>query len=443
MRACDIMRWPCHLLAVFVLTACGGGSVTDTPDPTTPIDTTKPPPTVQRASITARVSIDPADVNLAQQAGISVSGLTVRLTSSRAGEAVRTGVTGADGTVLFDNLLEASYSASVERKLTTEELAKLAPPDREASVFAGGGQVVLSPPTGRSVDLAMVGARRGSLVVSEFFAYFGPPERGFDNYLYGSYMEVYNNSDTTAYLDGILYFQTPGVWHRANSENGTCESLPKSLRLDSSAVFSTNVKAFPGSGRDFPIRSGEAKVVAMDAINHAAVAPVFRQANLSLADFEEFWTDADVDNPFAVNVVRVFGTSAGVFGRGWGFFVQSNQLVLAAPEARSRITEVTAPSWGAAGWGTITMARVPSEYILDLISIENSTPPLADNSYCAPWTSPKYDRAPAPLSDNLVRQAIRRRSLGRAAGGNEILQRTKNSARDFELAEPLRRSLNK
>src|SRR5262245_22446321 len=125
--------------------ACGGSTVTDTPDPTPPpVDTTKPP-TVQRASITARVTIDPIDAGLAQQAGISVSGLTVRLTSSRAGEPVRTAVTDAAGTARFDNLLEAVYSASVERKLTTEELAKLSPVDREASVFAGGGQAVLSP----------------------------------------------------------------------------------------------------------------------------------------------------------------------------------------------------------------------------------------------------------------------------------------------------------
>lgn len=431
------------MLALAVLVACGGSTVTDTPDPTPPVDTTKPGPTVQRASITARVTIDPADASLAQQAGISVSGLTVRLTSSRAGEPVRTAFTGADGTVRFDNLLEASYSASVERKLSTEELAKLPPTDREASVFAGGGQVVLSPPSGRSIDLALVGARRGSIIISEIFTYYGPPERGFDNYVYGSYMEVYNNSDTTAYLDGILYLQTLTTIHRSNPQNGTCDALPKNLRLDSTAVYTGNIRAFPGSGRDFPIRPGEAKIVAMDAINHATAVPIFRQLDLSRADFEEFWTDADVDNPFATNIVRVYGGTAGVFGRGYGFMVNSGQLILLAPAARAHITEVTNPGWSAAGWGTFLSARVPSEYVLDVVGLESATPPLGDNGYCAPWTSPRYDRAPAPLSDFLVRQAVSRRSLGFAPGGNEILQRTKNSARDLMLAEPLKRSLDK
>ena len=186
MQAVAISRRMLQALFLLALGACGGGSVTDTPDPSPPVDTTKPGPTVQRASITTRVTIDPIDASLAQQAGIGVAGLTVRLTSARAGEPVRTSVTAADGTARFDNLLEGSYSASVERKLTTEELAKLAPSDREASVFAGGAQIVLSPPTGGSVDVALVGARRGSIVISEIFAYYGPPERGYDNYIYGT-----------------------------------------------------------------------------------------------------------------------------------------------------------------------------------------------------------------------------------------------------------------
>ena len=441
MRPLQILR---RVLVVFGLAACGGSTVTDTPSPTAPVDTTKPPTTVQRASITARVTIDPVDADLAQRAGIGVSRLTVRLTSSRAGDPVRTAVTEDDGTVRFDNLLEASYSASVERRLTADELSRLAPVDREASMFAGGGQVVLSPPTGRSVDVALVGARRGSIVISEIFAFYGPPERGFDNYVYGSYLEVYNNSDTTAYLDGILYLVTPPTLHRSNPQSGTCDALPKNLRIDSSAVYTGVITAFPGSGRDFPIRPGEAKVVAMDAINHATAAPVFRQLDLSRADFEQFWTDGDVDNPFAANILRVYGSTAGVFGRGFGFMVNSGQAVLLVPEARARITEVTVPGWSAAGWGTFTAARVPSEYILDLVALDSAIPPIEGAAgYCAPWTSPRYDRAPAMLSNFLVRQAISRRSLGRTAAGHEILQRTRNSARDFMLAEPLRRSLDK
>ncbi|QJR34271.1 DUF4876 domain-containing protein [Gemmatimonas groenlandica] len=436
--------------AAALATACGGGGVADTGGgPTTPTDTTRPP-TVQRASVTARVTIDPADASLAQQAGIGVDGLTVRLTSSRAGEPVRTAVTGADGTARFDNLLEGIYTASVDRALTAAELQRLPVGQREAAVFAGGGQVVLTPPASRDASIALVGARRGSVVISEIFGNYGPPGSGTNNYVYGSYLEVYNNGDTTAYLDGMLLLQASGLHSSVTSIGGpSCDQSPNSARLDSTAVYTGTIIAFPGSGQDYPIRPGEAKVMAMDAVNHMVAAPEKEQVDLSRAQFEQFWTDGDVDNPESVNMVRVYGTTAGVFGRGLPYFSGSLQHVLLSRAARPFVTPVDVPYCGASGCTPRTSARVPSEYILDLMALEYSplTPGYAvsEAQYprCVPWTSPFYDRAPAPLVSTIQRKAIARRSLGRTADGREILQRTRNSARDLELAEPLRRSLNK
>jgi len=445
-RVCRLLQ----SLLVIGFVACGGGAVTDTPGPTTPVDTTKPPTTVQRASITARVTIDPVDASLARQAAIGVSGLTVRLTSSRASDPVRTAVTAADGTVRFDNLLEGVYSADVERTLTVTELQRLPAADREASVFAGGGQVVLSPPASREVEVALVGARRGSVVISEIFGNYGPPGSGTNNYVYGSYLEVYNNGDTTAYLDGMMLLMTIGHHSNTTSIGGAaCNESPKTLRLDSSAVYTGTIIAFPGSGQQYPIRPGEAKVMAMDAVNHIAAAPEKEQVDLSRADFEQFWTDGDTDNPFAVNIERVYGTTAGVFGRGMPYFSGGLQHVLLSRLARAHITQVEYIVCAGFGCQPTTSARIPSEYILDLVALEYS--PLspgydvavAQYPKCVPWTSPFYDRAPAALADTRQRKAISRRSLGRAADGREILQRTRNSARDFALLEPLKRSLNR
>ena len=448
MRSLGFSRPLLKALTTLALAACGGSTVTDMPGPTTPVDTTKPPTTVQRASITARVSIDPLDASLAQQAGIGVSNLTVRLTSSRAGEPVRTATTGADGAVQFDALLEARYTVDVVRTLTASEVQRLSPADREASVFSGGAQVVLSPPASRSIDVLLVGARRGSIVISEVFGNYGPTSTGTLNYVYGSYVEFYNNSDTTAYLDGLVFLSAMG-WHR-QSYAGSCSKSPWSARLDSAAVYAGSaVMAFPGSGRDFPIRAGEGKVMAMDAINHMVAAPEKEQVDLSCAQFEQFWTDADTDNPESANMLRIHGTSGGVFGRGVPYF-SAGQYVLLSAAARAQIRSAIVPYTFSDGTSRPDeWARVPSEYILDLVAIEYS--PLAPGydvaqqtlPPCVPWTSPFYDRAPAPLQSTHERKSNARRSLGRTVDGREILQRTKNSARDLELAEPLRRSLNK
>jgi hypothetical protein len=51
------------------------------------------------------------------------------------------------------------------------------------------------------------------------------------------------------------------------------------------------------------------------------------------------------------------------------------------------------------------------------------------------------ERDPVRLLDSFVPMAISRKSLGRTNAGIELLQRTRNGARDFELASFLRRSL--
>lgn len=447
MRRTDMLRAVCVVM-VAGMAACGGGGVSDTgtgPGPTPPVDTTKPP-TVQRASITTRVTIDPADAAIASVAGVTTGGIIVRLTRAASGFTPQTAVTAADGTVRFDNLLEGLYSVSVDRTLTAAELARLSPGDRDASVFAGGAQVVLSPPANQALDVAIVGARRGSVVISEIFANYGPTSSGTNNYVYGSYIELYNNGDTTAYLDGMVLFRTSPTAHsRTLDDPGRCEQLPNTLRLDTTAVHSGIIYGFPGTGTDYPIRPGEAKVVAMDAINHIVAAPEKEQVDLSRAHFEQFWTDADVDNPEAVNMVRVYGSSAGVFGRGFASFSNGLQL-LVSRAGRDQLTEVSVPNTSG---GTFTTARLPSQHILDVVALEYSplTPgyEVAQQLFprCVPWASSFYDRAPAPLMDSRLRKSISRRSLGRTSDGREILQRTRNSERDFFLADPLQRSLNR
>ena len=437
------------ILSVLLLTACTSGGIVETTDGVlgTPTDSTRTP-TVQRAAISVRVSVDPADAAIAQQAGISVGGLAIRLTSQRPGDPGRTAVTAADGTTRFDNLLEGVYQASVERRLTAAEVARLPAGDRDASVFAGSGQVILTPPTAGTVQMELVGARRGSVVISEIFGNYGPISTPPPNYVFGSYLEVYNNSDTTAYLDGMLLIRTP-LWNTASSISGPCDTPDKLLRLDSTAVYAaSSVVAFPGTGREYAIRPGEALVMAMDAIDHRAAAPDKQQVDLSKAHFEQFWSDADTDNPFAANMVRLLGNSGTVFGRGLPYFGGA-QHVLLSRDAWAVRREVPITNCSAFGCVPATALRFPSQHILDLWALEshNSEPGWAvaqvNFPRCVPWTSPAYDRAPAELGASTLPVAVRRRTVGFTAEGRAILQRTKNSARDLEHAVPLQRSLAK
>ncbi len=410
--------------------------------------TPKPPTTVQRAAIAVSVNFDPADAVVAGTAGVSRSGLTVRLTRDAPGFSPATATTDANGVARFSGLLDGIYQLSVDRALTATELARLPPADRDASIFAGGASAVLSPPVNTATTLSLIAARRGSLVISELFPFNNPLTTNL-GYNWGTYIELYNNADTTVYLDGVLIFKTPLTLHGGWPEY-PCDQYNRAERLDSNFLHSSSVvHQFPGNGRDFPLQPGRATVLAVDALNHNAAAPGMGQLDLSGAEFEQIGSDADPGNPFAANMIRVYA-GTGALGRGYPYVGANIAHAIALPAARAAITTAplintygTPPSVGTIG----TAYRIPRSLVLDVMAVFYSPdePGYGNSSgvTCAPFMAPAFDRAPAPLVNTRRSIAISRKTLTRSTEGREILQRTRTSARDFEYAAPLRRSLKK
>ena len=80
--------------------------------------------------------------------------------------------------------------------------------------------------------------------------------------------------------------------------------------------------------------------------------------------------------------------------------------------------------------------RIPAGKILDVLAV-GPTPdqePLFGEPRCPMWTDPKFDQQAAALYDGDVVNAFRRQKLGVLPDGRVVLQRTKNSARDFRGA---------
>jgi hypothetical protein len=168
--------------------------------------------------------------------------------------------------------------------------------------------------------------------------------------------------------------------------------------------------------------------------------------NLARAPFEMIGTEADIDNPGAANMVRLKGTTGGM-GRGENIILGS-MYGLALPVARD--TTQLPRSFITNEGALSSVYRIPREAILDVIGIAQfDAERMASGAYrgglrpCDPWAPPQFERSRAKLFGAEQSLAVRRRSLGRTAEGREILQRTGAAARDFELAQPLRRSLDK
>ena len=127
-----------------------------------------------------------------------------------------------------------------------------------------------------------------NIVINEIY-YAGPQNKS--HYFYDQFVELYNRSDSTVYLDGLILCR------------GRQYHNPLMDSLDYVQVL--YVYQFPGEplvGREYPLAAHQFAVVAMDAFDHSKY--IDTALDLSTADWEFYNPYAsDVDNP-APNVVN-------------------------------------------------------------------------------------------------------------------------------------------
>jgi hypothetical protein len=389
--------------------------------------------TVQRATLTVTIGVSGDDSAFAAAlgspngvlAGAEVIIERVGTTGSRQFD-----TTEADGQVRFERLLGGTYSVRAVRLLSASETALLGPGAEDVNAFGGGSNLAVSAPS-TDTTITIHAGRRGSLVISEVYAYsprgVGGPSL---NYFFGHFIELYNNSDTTIYLDGkVIARDMDGLMR--DGDRFPC-TIGEEWRNDPDGIWSQHLYAFPGTGRDYPLAPGQAVVVATDAIDHGAIQSGL--PDLSGARFE-FIGSADVDNPSAVNMlnvgIREFISTLGhgLYFAGWADMV----VVLADSMDVSTLPEDDVPVFTEP-----RHVRIPREKILDVFM---TTPtPAVESAYtyplCPQGTNLYFEGQPANLRDLESPNTYRRRLLVVLASGRAVLMRTKTSANDFEGVVP-------
>jgi hypothetical protein len=272
-----------------------------------------------------------------------------------------------------------------------------------------------------------VAGRRGSLVISELYAHAPSlPAGGF--YYTGDYLELYNNSDTTIYLDGKVI----GVgisWLRDYvGSPRDCDAMAK-WRIDSAGIWTSTFYRIPGTGQTYALAPGEAVMLATDAIDHRQYLSSLQ--NLSGADFE-FLGPSDVDNPAVPNMVNIGLHEPGsVIGHGL-IFNSINRIVFVADSLDpSTLVHDDLPV------NDPDHVRIPAAKLLDVFtSIMQPYLEATVTQPCPELIDPTFDRAHANLLDYNSFDTIKRRVLFAGASGNVVLQRTRTSSRDFMTSSP-------
>ena len=384
---------------------------------TTGTDTTSTDTTVvRRGTLIVTGLVSGADATIAAQlgwAGGIVVGARVR---AQRGSQVLSATTDSAGRVTFANILPGDYQVSLLRVLTDAERALLTPDQADVNAFGGGESVTLAPP---ATDVAVTAraTRRGSLVISEMFPMTW---MGDQNYYFGTYIELYNNADTTIYLDGKLFGRGPFFQVDHPEYDQPC-SLTQQWQTDSLGLWSGHVWRLPGTGRQYPLAPGEAAVMATDAVDHSVVDS--RWPDLSSARFE-FLGASDVDNPGAGNITTVGTPSSGdLFGHGPWF--TGGSFYIADSVDVATLPMVQPPNY------RVAIPRIPREKILDFVYFLNV--PSFYEKYgfilCPVPISPVFDTGPAFWYEAARFMSFRRTSVG------SVLLRSGSTVNDFEVID--------
>ncbi len=323
--------------------------------------------------------------------------------------------TDSAGNAYISNLLPGLYKIAAYRVLSGEETG---PTGGVVRAFGDGFERELGGTS--SVSLALASDRRGSLLISE--VYDGGTTGALGDYHWAAFSELYNNGDTTVYLDGMLMGRSFGI---AYSGRLTCEDN-QPFREDPAGLWSREFHQFPGGGRDFPVPPGEVVTIAMDAVDHSQVDPAF--PDLSNADFE-LGGSGDPDNPDVPNL-PARGPTTHPYGHG--MFLWPTHVIFLALPADVATLETRTHSLGG------SYVRIPTELVLDVThgrgESPTSAPPYIGDYYCLNWVNREFDRLESifyrPDDDN--RTSVQRQVL-RTDAGHRILQDVNTSRLDFSL----------
>jgi hypothetical protein len=369
-----------------------------------------PPRAMQNVVLTILAEDENAAAQLGWDAG-RIPGATVRIADA---DSTITpgwrfeGFTAADGTIQLEAIPTGEYVVEVSRMLDAEERALARDP--AVTAFLGRSHIRPDLMEGGGTVRVPASERRG-LVISEIESYVRTATGS--HYVQGGYVELYNNSDTTIYLDGKVIAR--GYDRLYDAIPGECASNAH-IRASTMGLYAAAFEKFPGSGREYPLPPGSTVLVAVDAIDHRPFTP--HGFDLSRADFE-FRGAADVDNPAVPNMVNIGLREGSGFGLVWP--AGTTVAFLSDP-----VDVASLPRAGSPGF---EFALFPAAGILDVAVFLNEGVmfPL-----CQPIMQPSFQREAGSFglaSDPGI--SLQRRPLLRLPDGRIVLQNTRSARADF------------
>lgn len=213
-----------------------------------------------------------------------------------------------NGVALFKQILPGSYSITATKVIQSAEFTETfgyTPTEAEIN-FNGAESSVIVNATAVASNIEMKTSKVGDFVIKQI--YYGGSDTKKGAVFRDQFIEIYNNSNTVQYADGLYMAQLTGstttTVYTYTLANGQFDwSKSEGMTIGSAAntdyVYGINIIKIPGNGTQYPVQPGASIVIAQNAINHKAnyvdnsgkavsiVSPELT-VDLSTADFEAF-----------------------------------------------------------------------------------------------------------------------------------------------------------
>ncbi len=310
-------------------------------------------------------------------------------------------ISDSTGNIELSKIKADDYYISAIRAMSSQEMAQItgSPVDGIQLKNVSQGLLSISGERDTIFEITLEAVSGGSgLVISEIYA-CGPPNSGY--YYHDKYVELFNQSDTTLYLDGIIIAEITN-----NLSGDTARYL-----------YSKNIWYFPGSGRENGLEPGAFAVCALDGIDHTidtTSGQPRESVDLSHVRFEFYKEESgqDVDAVDVPNMLIFYQPS----GYDWLIGGEKDAIVISNGEINSLTFE-------------------NSMYAIPISSIIDGVEYLKD-----PANDLLTKKLPASIDAGATGGIVfyTGRSMERkiiARGTRLLMQDTNNSALDFEVIE--------
>ncbi|MBO5920459.1 MAG: DUF4876 domain-containing protein [Bacteroidales bacterium] len=290
---------------------------------------------------------------------------------------------------------------------------------------------------GMTFDLEMAAAKSGSILLKEIY-YCGSKIGGKTSYFRDQYYELYNNSNTVQYLDGLCIgnINPAGtsaikyVWNRENQEDYIYFQTIWQIPFDRNNP----------NNKLYPLQPGESVIIAQMAHDHRTPelnpdCPV----DLSQAEFEFYLktTAYTKDNP-AHNMVGAFWkltTSwwlVTVNGGAFAIFYPDEQMQSVMYEPNYE--ELYASTWVTPVGYTTKGKDVPIDCIVDAVELMLNETKITQKRMPA-----VLDAGATWVGGTYLAKSVTRKIKETLPDGRVIYQDTNNSLEDFEVVSPVLR----